>query len=556
MLQIISGKFFKGSDRHIHEGKGILYSNFSWISKIETCVATLEPVNPYRDVSSYVLVYTNQIEKRGPLVRTGDAEILEQFQNLAIFGLRAYFAPFREEVERICRRSASGGTEIYAPSQLIQRFFTPGTHGSQEEVTEFIEIVDGVIGLRRQNYLAVTNALKTIRDSLLAVNYNVDLSYSMLVYCLESLAQEFGNISVTWEDFEDSQRESLDPILNTLDSDKADSIKSILMASAHLRLRKRFVQFVSEHLSDTFFTEEAKEVNPALRRSHLERALTNAYLMRSKYVHRLSPILHQLRIPDISRQDTFSWDGQPYLTLSGLIRVCLHVLKSFIRKSEKVDTEDVNWSSQIPGTVTLRMAPQYWIWKTEGFIPQHAASKFSGLLDQVCAAYARKEPVTDLSSLMEIMESKIPQATKNQRVIMLAMYWLYNAIISDEAKRPNWEAFLEQHAQYLATPSIEMMIVSVLLRGDLPWEFEVCVNAYMEFSRKRFWKGVIEVPTQLEISLLATIANKALMVKNHESHRWLLKTAIYESAGKPELQQLLQAALNNEQEIDLHEVLG
>jgi hypothetical protein len=32
MLQIISGKFFGDGERHEFEGKGILYSNMSWIS--------------------------------------------------------------------------------------------------------------------------------------------------------------------------------------------------------------------------------------------------------------------------------------------------------------------------------------------------------------------------------------------------------------------------------------------------------------------------------------------------------------------------------------------
>lgn len=63
MLQIISGKFFKSADRYVDEAKGITYSNYSWIAPIETCVATLEPVDTYRSVSSYVISYVNQIEK-------------------------------------------------------------------------------------------------------------------------------------------------------------------------------------------------------------------------------------------------------------------------------------------------------------------------------------------------------------------------------------------------------------------------------------------------------------------------------------------------------------
>jgi len=64
MLQIISGKFFESDDRFIHERKGILYSNYSWVQPVKTCVATLEPVDTHGAVCSYVVSYLNQIEKK------------------------------------------------------------------------------------------------------------------------------------------------------------------------------------------------------------------------------------------------------------------------------------------------------------------------------------------------------------------------------------------------------------------------------------------------------------------------------------------------------------
>ena len=61
---IISGKFFTSTERHISEGKGIIYANYCWLAPIETCVATLEPVgSPSAAVSPYIISYRNQIEK-------------------------------------------------------------------------------------------------------------------------------------------------------------------------------------------------------------------------------------------------------------------------------------------------------------------------------------------------------------------------------------------------------------------------------------------------------------------------------------------------------------
>jgi hypothetical protein len=64
MLQIISGKFFDSDDRYAYDAKGIVFGNYSWRHPIQTCVATLEPVDTYASVASYVISYVNQIEKR------------------------------------------------------------------------------------------------------------------------------------------------------------------------------------------------------------------------------------------------------------------------------------------------------------------------------------------------------------------------------------------------------------------------------------------------------------------------------------------------------------
>lgn len=69
MLQIISGKFFTSDDRECHPGKGITYSNYSWIGPITTGIASIEPVYfSSSNVTPYVISYLNQIEKDGLLI--------------------------------------------------------------------------------------------------------------------------------------------------------------------------------------------------------------------------------------------------------------------------------------------------------------------------------------------------------------------------------------------------------------------------------------------------------------------------------------------------------
>jgi hypothetical protein len=551
MLQIISGKFFKSDDRHIFKGKGILYSNYSWIDPIETCIATLEPVDSYREVSSYVLFYNNQIEKDGSLIRTGDAEILDQFKLIATFGLRAYFSPFRDEVAQICRKNPIGATDKYVPSHFFNRFLQPGINGKQQEISDFIEIVKKVIGLKRETYNQILGTLKTFRDAFLASNYNPDLSYSMLIYCLEALAQGFDDFTNTWDDYDQSQRDQLDDIFKSINSRDASAIKEVLLRSHNLKLRRRFICFITNHINDSFFLEEAAEIINPLRRLQFERALYNAYILRSKFVHQLTPLMHQLRDPKLARGDVFIWENEPYLTLSGLVRIVIHVIDKFIRKSESVETEEVDWRKTLPGTIMIKLAPKFWIWQTENFKPEKAIRNFSGFLCQVYASLSNKEPITDLHSLMEVFEKIIPTSKEPSKITMLAFYWLYNAIIPEEARRIEWEKIFNAHPKEFSTCSMEMMIVRIILSDEIPWSFEECFITLKEFNKKRHLKYSLEIPLMFELALIASLANHALKMGKLDDRKWLLKTAIHEAGGYLEIQHLLLNNIESKETLDI-----
>ncbi|GAH71286.1 unnamed protein product, partial [marine sediment metagenome] len=220
MLQIISGKFFKTEDRHKFDGKGITYSNYSWIKPIKTCVATLEPVDYFSPVTSYVISYIYQIEKdHSGLVRVGDAEIIRQFELLASFALKAYFSENKVDVDCKCRyiRKSMGG--IKSPSLLVRHFFDTPIHGKLEETEHFVNFVQKVIALPRNRYKAVLRCIYNFVNALQSVDVNLDLSYSILVYCLESLAQEFDDFKPGWTDYDPDIRDKLDSELCKIDID-------------------------------------------------------------------------------------------------------------------------------------------------------------------------------------------------------------------------------------------------------------------------------------------------------------------------------------------------
>ena len=557
MLQIISGKFFKSDNCYIHEAKGITYSNYSWIEPIKTYVATLEPVDTYRSVSSYVISYINQIEKEkaGVLVRTGDSEIVQQFQLLCMFGLKAFFDIDRNNVEINCREKPRSTADLYLPSKMVPRFFQNQIDGMSNEIDNFKRFVDKVIGLPRHKYLAVISSLCNFSHALQILNFNVDLAYSMLVYSLESLSQNFDAFEPSWEEYYPETKKKLDDLLFQISPDHAEEIRKVLLKSSNLKLQQRFINFITSHVSDSFFLNEASEIKFALRKSELVRALKNAYNMRSLYVHQLKPIQEQLRSPQIAEGDVFHWENKPYLTFEGLARLAYQVINNFIWMQDTSDFEDYDWTKDLPSVVMVKLAPQYWIWKYDNFIPSHATMKLSGFLTNIQNVKVSGDSLVDLRKLLKKCESFIPSAKKEYQIPMLAVYCLFNLFIREEERMPNYKEFIGEYGDILSDCGIVTMIVYLLLNEKWPWDIEECVSHYDDYKKNKFSKNALSVPLLIELCLIVEIANMYLRAEKLDKYNKWLYTACLEASGKPDIQKFIDECKSKGIEVDCKLIL-
>lgn len=559
MLQIISGKFFKTEDRHKFDGKGITYSNYSWIKPIKTCVATLEPVDYFSPVTSYVISYIYQIEKdkdgRSRTVRVGDAEIIRQFELLASFALKAYFSETKVDVECKCRniRKSMGG--IKSPSLLVRHFFDTPIHGKLEETEHFVNFVQKVIALPRNRYKAVLRCIYNFVNALQSVDVNLDLSYSILVYCLESLAQEFDDFKPGWIDYDPDIRDKLDSELCKIDIDVAENVRMILSSSQNLKLQQRFLTFVCNHTNSNYFIKEAEKVENPLKKSEMERALKNAYSLRSRYVHNLKQIIRQLEIPHVADGDVFHWKNEPYLTINGLVNLTHHVINNFIWQQSYLEHEEYNWKKDLPGIYEFEIAPQNWIWKHENFKPSMACKRYSGFLQNLEDAISSKGSLTDLDKLLEKYESLIPNAKKKDKLSMLAVYYLYNTFIEEKGKCLNYEKFLSKYENLFNECCIEMLIVKLLLNKKWPWSVEECVKQYDQYVHTKFSKNSLSIPQLIEVCLIAEIANAYLEKQDIENYEKWLDNACLESAGKQKIQKFINESKLKKIEIDYNQIL-
>ncbi len=548
MLQIITGKFFKSEDRYLHDGKGILYSNYHWVQPVKTVVGTLEPIDLRARTAPYVFSYVNQIEKehgRTILVRTGDSEVVEQFRLLCAFGLRGCFADDRIWVEHLCRADSTGLTDEYVPSRLLPRYFQPRIDGTQSETSEFSKFVAKVMSLRRTDYRRVMAALHAFDGALEALSTNMDLAYSMLVYTIESLSQQFDEYVPVWEHYEEKSRIKLDEILANVSSEAGASVRAALLEGSFLKLKVRFEEFVLKHVAERYYTTEAANVSQPIRMAQLRRAVGNAYALRSGYAHSLEPVLHQLKVPQISQNDVFVWDYEPYFTITGLVRLCDHVIRNVIEGLESVDREDFNWRDDLPGIITMKVAPQYWIHKADRFVSSNASQYYEGFLIHFGEEALNGKPICNLGAVMEKIETLVGQASPAQRRTMLAFYWLYNACLASGLCRPNWQQLLDKYKPLLESFHVELATVGILLDNEFPWtdwKAEEGLAALKEYDKTRFRAGFTHLPPALENAIVVGIANRALSEGRRDDHRGLIERARLNSPGQVNLQDQLARA--------------
>lgn len=556
MLQIISGKFFKEHEELISaECEETIYSNFGWSSKIDTCVATLEPGEIQDSVSSYIIKYKNQIVKEPgstgfQLIRIGDSEIIKQFKLLSTFGLQGCFSGEKNQIQRLCRKEKTHDDDTI-PSTFTRRFLDNSIVGTKEEVDSFINFINKTIDLPRNVYKTVLGCISAYETSLKVLDQDINLAYSIMIYALETLSQSFDGYEACWEDYDQNQRIKLERCFEGIDDNKVTEIKNILVSSAHLKLAKRFVQFTMKHIENEFYCNQARQIDFPIRKSDTERLLVNAYNIRSGYVHNLLPLLKQITIPQIAQWEVFDWENEPYLTYRGLCRLTHHVIFNFVMKQPSLKNEEHDWRNDLPGIVSLQMAPQYWISNHEGFMQDHATRKLEGFLCLLCY---KKFELIDIRELLKKYEKAIPTANEKYKIQMLVMYCLYNKIADEKSRIVHSDAFVDKYKNCLEICCIENLTRCLILNEEWSWDLVKCEETIIAYLKGKYKEKNIKLAWQIEVALFIAMANMFTKQKQMEKRGNWLERAFFDCPGQKDLQEYIASYLMNNEEVDMKEL--
>ena len=166
------------------------------------------------------------------------------------------------------------------------------------------------------------------------------------------------------------------------------------------------------------------------------------------------------------RADTLQWKGRAVLSLEGFNRLSRHVITNFIERGPTDRDDTFDYRSYLPGIVRVQMAPQYWIWRGDGFTAKDAPKVLGGFVDLVVETLANPDQpatIVDMNAVLETIEKTIGGTTNaEQRRPMIGLYLLWHRVMAPEHHRPRGQEIIDNHVADIEEPCMAGFAVAVL----------------------------------------------------------------------------------------------
>ena len=398
---------------------------------------------------------------------------------------------------------------LYSPNSFIPRVFDQTVWLKQEELEPFIHFVNSLIALNRRSFLAAIRAIRTYVVALHRLPDDPELAYTLFVASIESLAQTFDHFQPKWIDYDHAKKKRIDAALVKADRDTKQRVRQALLETEHLLLARRFREFSIAHIGPDYYRQEALNVEVPASRPDLEEALQGAYRIRSGFIHNLRELPRPLLI-SLMQGDTIRVEGKTLFTFRGIARLARHVIMEFIQRQPKVEKEKYDYRDERYGIVNVPLAPQYWIGKHDNLRLDSATKRFEGFLTQVSSCFQKNKgaAITDLQVMLQRAEKLFASSNPKQRRSMLALYFLFNALIPNERRMPNFAAVESEYGTEMEAPSIEAMFVYLVRQVRPDWSLDTCQRLYDAYFEQRKNKDGLMVPRSFEAGIALELAER------------------------------------------------
>lgn len=558
MLQINSGKLFSRGVGHTNALRGVLYSN-GWFNRddLKTAAGTLRATGGDRGDLAVVYELEELIEEAkdspGVLVSHGVTPYLRDFAVLASFGLDFIVSPDVNVVRRLTS-SQFGFASYSPPKDFVSRYFDPKVIASPAERNGFVDFVDDLVALKRTHFLAAMRAIKTYVAALHSIPDDLGLSYTLLVSAVETLVQDFDGFKSGWSDVDERKRKVVDAALLDAPIKTADAVRDAIVEVEHIAMARRYRDFIISKIEASYFRTSDVASNHAVTRHEMPLALRQAYGLRSQYIHSAKPLPDALTMPR-GHGEIVEIERRPVFTIQGLARVTRHVIRSFVADGPKVETEEYDYSLERAGIVSMQMAPQYWVGRPL-VDANHAHMRLEGFLSQL-AAFERGDANAKLTELREMLgdvERIFPQTKEHLKPTLYVLYVVYNAMVLETYRRPNWQVFMEKHAATFNRPSADVLIARTLLGSTDGWSLSTHQDAYDQYWLERATTSGLHAPRLFEAAAALALAERYRLDGNYDLCRQLIAEAVECHPGHESLREF-EILLNTRKPINWRKVL-
>ncbi|WP_127472536.1 tetratricopeptide repeat protein [Acinetobacter colistiniresistens] len=513
MLQIGTGKLFTREVEYRNNLKGIIYTNLRLMrdDKIETAGGSLIATENFRE--SNVLIYELEElieacgEEPGVLASHGIASFILDFSSILSFALNCTASPSYALTERLLSDEI-GVTTHSRPNKVVKQTFDKTIYCHEDHKQFLIHFTRQLIGLERKNYLGVMSAINTYVTGMQRIADDFELAYTLLVASIESLAQDFDGHKTIWLDYEQNKRKAIDEALSDVSDDSAERVRNAILQNEHTSLGKRFREFAIQHITPSFYREEADQAINPLTCFDLHTTLSNAYLARSKYIHNLKKLPKPLD-RDTGYTETCRIENKTWLTLQGLSRLARHVIIQFVMRQPTVEREPYNYSLERSNVMQVRLAPQYWI-GTVNFNQGSGVVRLEGFLSQFANILekSQNEFLPNLTDLLTELPSNIDSLKKADKQAFIALYIIYNFILEKSQRLDNAEEFIKKYESQILSPNPSALITNLILGLTPNWNLEDHHDCLMKYFKERDNKMSFRCSQLFESGMLLQLAER------------------------------------------------
>lgn len=484
MLQVSTGIYFRdGVELHETEHRRPMFCNLQLIGRNQIDIGTgsmaPETSMTTNGVSAVWVTLVERLEATRPdgtdefLVSTGGDEIYEDLAAILSFAFNAVF-----DLDHDRARQLIGGRSRRPRTRrgaFISRMFDNDLRVTDEEIDEARLFIGQLLALSRPEYERGLRAIKRIVNAARRCVEDPTQAYTDYVASLEALSEGFDPPGLDWERLDSRKRKILNAALQGLAPEQTGEIQAAILEAERAGSKHRFVEFAKHHLTADFYREQLPpDVHP-IRPTSLARALAKAYQVRSESVHGLKELMREAWIMSDGAHTVSPAGGDLMLTHEGLHRVCVYVVRSFVRQAPTEVDKAYNYRENLPNVVRMQLAPQYYMWRPENMTASTAQQR----LDEVVSAFIevlskRDERLSvDMRPALERVEELLNgRMAAAPRRAMLASYLLWHLLTHPDLHRPDSDAWMDVAINELSGPSLESLTVAAVIGRQPPWSVD------------------------------------------------------------------------------------